>query len=263
MNRVQGKNIIITGASSGIGSHIARKVAANGGNPILVARSLEKLQALAEEVNKVYDVSCVWYCADLTNLTEWKSVLKTILSDHGRIHALVNNAGFGFFELVEDSKWEDTERMFRLNVFAVIQGIYEILPHFIENAEGHIVNIASQAGKIATPKSAVYAATKHAVIGFTNALRLETEDHGIYVTSVNLGPVRTNFFEAADPTGHYQRAVDRYMLDPAKVADRVTNALFSKKREINMPVWMDIGSRLYQVLPSLMERALKRQFHKK
>src|SRR5690606_33540996 len=129
--------------------------------------------------------------------------------------------------------------------------------------DGHIVNIASQAGKISTPKSAVYASTKHAILGFTNALRQELMDKSIHVTAVNLGPVKTNFFSHADPEGSYQKNVGKYMLDPEKVAEKIANHLFTGKREINMPLWMDFGSRLYQLFPSMMEKALKKQFNKK
>ncbi|WP_323368601.1 SDR family NAD(P)-dependent oxidoreductase [Radiobacillus deserti] len=202
------KTIIVTGASSGIGERLAHQIASQGGNLLLTARSEEKLTNLQTELKELYSIDCRIYKADLLDLNAWKSALNKMISDVPRIDAIINNAGFGIFDKVEEeSKWEDTENMFRLNVFALIQGIQQLLPHFISNRAGHIVNIASQAGKISTPKSASYAATKHAVIGFSNALRLEVEDYGIYVTSVNLGPVATNFFHVADPSGTYQKSV--------------------------------------------------------
>jgi short-subunit dehydrogenase len=167
------------------------------------------------------------------------------------------------FENVADSKWQDIDRMLSVNVKSLFRTTHQLLPHFLQRGSGHIVNIASQAGKIATPKSAVYSATKHAVIGFTNALRMEVEGTGIYVTSVNLGPVRTNFFQQADPTGRYVRAVERIMLDPNQVAMAIVRYLFTKQREINLPAWMDSGSKVYSLAPGLMEKAMQRQFNKK
>src|SRR5690606_5732016 len=90
-----------------------------------------------------------------------------------------------------------------------------------KRGSGHIINIASQAGKMATPKSAVYAATKFAVRGYSNALRLELRPFGIYVTTVNTGPMHTNFFNQADPTGSYLNKIARWVLDPQVVAKKV------------------------------------------
>ncbi|WP_064971734.1 SDR family NAD(P)-dependent oxidoreductase [Ornithinibacillus californiensis] len=260
---LEGKKIVITGASSGIGEKLARTIAANGGTPIMLARSLDKLRQLQEQIKEETDIIAYYYKVDLTNDSEMDEVIEKVFRDHEIIDALVNNAGSGVFQYVGETRWEDIEVMFRLNVLALIRMTKLFLPHFLERKEGHIVNIASQAGKISTPKSAVYASTKHAVLGFTNALRQEVTSENIFVTAVNLGPVRTNFFSLADPEGNYQKSVDRYMLDPDKVASKITKNLFTSRREINLPMWMDLGSRFYQLFPSLMERALKKQFTKK
>ncbi|WP_138416822.1 SDR family NAD(P)-dependent oxidoreductase [Aquibacillus sediminis] len=263
MTNVKNKNIIITGASGGIGEEIARQIAKNGGNVVLIARSENKLQQLQTELIQAYAITCHYYVVDLTNADAWSEVLQRVVTEINPVHAMINNAGVGIFDLVEESRWQDIERMFQLNVSALIQGVYHLLPSMLEQQFGHIINIGSQAGKIATPKSAVYGATKHAVIGFTNGLRMEVADKGIYVTAVNLGPVATDFFQTADPSGNYQRSVQRYMLDPDYVANSIVRSLFTKKREINLPRWMDIGSRIYQVFPGIMERLLKNQFTKK
>ncbi|WP_407268836.1 SDR family NAD(P)-dependent oxidoreductase [Radiobacillus sp. PE A8.2] len=263
LKELHNKNIIITGASSGIGEKIATRVAARGANPILVARSETKLEQLQTELTRKFAVECRYYVADLVDVESWKTTLQQIIADAGKVDALINNAGVGIFEYVNEASWESTDRMFQLNVMALIQAVYQVLPHFIEQGHGHIVNIASMAGKIATPKAAVYSSTKHAVLGFSNALRLETAATGVYVTTVNLGPVKTNFFTTADPEGTYQQSVQRYMLDPDQVAKKVVNSLFTKKREINMPGWMDAGSKVYSLFPHLFERLLKNQFNKK
>jgi len=262
-SRIRDKKIIITGASGGLGEQFAWQVAENGGTPIMIARSLDKLQQIRDRLRDELGVKAFIYQADLSDGEQIDRLFPKLLSVHMGIDALINNAGFGRFESVSEMNWEETLRMFELNVFALIRCTRHVLPHFLEKQQGHIINIASQAGKIATPKSAAYSATKHAVIGFTNVLRQETANTGVYVTSVNLGPVRTNFFNLADPGGGYVRSVDRYMLDPEKVAGRVTGALFTKKREINMPWWMDTASRMYQMFPGVMETLLKKQFNKK
>ncbi|MEN2766059.1 SDR family NAD(P)-dependent oxidoreductase [Ornithinibacillus xuwenensis] len=262
-DKLSGKNIIVTGASSGIGEMLVKQIAANGGIPIMLARSIDKLRQLQKQLKEAYQIDSHYYKVDLTNDHEVDEVIHRILDDHQHIHGLVNNAGSGVFNFVKETSVEEVQLMFQLNVLAVIRVTKLILPHLIEKGEGHIVNIASQAGKIATPKSAVYASTKHAIIGFTNALRQEVANHNIQVTTVNLGPVRTNFFSHADPEGNYRKNVEAYMLDPIQVATKITSHLFTNKREINMPWWMEFGSKLYQLFPSMMEKILKKQFNKK
>lgn len=262
-SNLHAKKIVITGASSGIGEMLVKDLAALGGTPIMLARSLDKLRQLKKQIKEETNIEAYYYKVDLTEPAEVEEVIEKILQDHGQIHGLINNAGAGVFKYVKDTEWAEVEQMFQLNVLAVIRVTKLFLPHFLDHKEGHIVNIASQAGKISTPKSAVYASTKHAILGFTNALRLEVSKKNIQVTSVNLGPVRTNFFQLADPEGNYQRNVERYMLDPGKVSSRITANLFTNKREINMPMWMDFGSKLYQLFPATMEKLLKKQFTKK
>lgn len=263
-HKLKNKKILITGASSGIGERLAWHIAENGGIPIMLARSIDKLEKqqrlLEQEIRAVSFI----YQVDLQNEAQLDAVMNDILLDHKQIHGLINNAGVGKFAYVKDITRQDVSHMYDLNVFALINITKRMLAHFIYYQEGHVVNIASQAAKIATPKSAVYASTKHAVLGFTNALRQELTDTGeIYVTGVNLGPVRTNFFAAADPEGTYQKSVERYMLDPDRVAKTIVRHLFNQKREINMPYWMELGGKIYQLFPSLLERVLKRQFNKK
>ncbi len=263
MRDFSNKIVLLTGASSGIGEGLAKSLASNGANLILIARSTDKLYSLKERLQYDYQIECVVYSVDLSNQEAWITTLKEINQNYPRIDALINNAGFGIFDQVEEAKTEEIERMFQVNVFALIESVKQLLPSFLAAQQGHIINIASIAGKIATPKSSVYSATKHAVLGFSNALRLEVEKHGVFVTTVNLGPVRTNFFNIADPSGSYQKNVNRFMLDPNDVVEAITKSLFKQKREINLPRWMEIGSRLYHLFPQLSERILAKQFNKK
>ncbi|QTM99727.1 SDR family NAD(P)-dependent oxidoreductase [Sediminibacillus dalangtanensis] len=262
-DRIAGKKILITGASSGLGEEIARKIAEQGGIPILIARSEAKLKRLAEELKGIHGKDIPFYPADLTEIGRLDELFEEIGLQHQQIHGLVNNAGFGVFDYLQDARWEDIENMLQLNVTALIKVVYHMLPHFLRNNSGHIVNIASQAGKLATPKSSVYSASKHAVVGFSNALRLEVEGQGIFVTTVNPGPIATRFFDHADPSGNYRKSVERYMLKADTVAEQIVSSLFRKKREINLPRWMEIGSKLYQISPVWMEKLLKKQFNKK
>src|SRR5699024_7486953 len=199
------------------------------------------------------------YAIDITYKEEWKQVLRSF----SNIDALINNAGVGYFENFNEADWLHIEKMMQLNMEALMYTTYHLLPVMNEKNRSHIINIASQAGKIATPKTAVYSATKAGVISFSNALRLELKKKNVYVTTVNIGPTKTSFFETADPKGTYQENVTKYMLDPERVATTITKTLFTRKREINLPHWMNLGSKLYQLFPSLMEVLLEGSFNKK
>ncbi|GAA5415435.1 putative oxidoreductase SA2266 [Paraliobacillus ryukyuensis] len=263
MRNFSNKRILLTGASSGIGKELAQALALRGANLILVARSTNKLLELKQTLEEAYAIDCAIYTVDLSKNEDWVKVLEEIKRKYPKIDALINNAGYGLFDQVEDVKTSDVEHMFQVNVFSLIESVKQLLPSFLNARRGHIINVASFAGKIATPKSSVYGATKHAVVGFSNALRLEVEQHGVYVTTVNLGPVRTNFFHIADPSGGYQQNVDRFMIEPSDVVRAIINSLFIRKREINLPRWMELGNRLYHLFPTLSERLLASQFNQK
>jgi len=172
-DRIKGKNIVITGASSGIGERLAIRVAEAGAVPVLLARSEDKLRMLSDRVRETYGVEAFWYPCDLADKETIQKCFQHLFKEVGRVDALVNNAGFGVFERVEDTSMDSFRSMFDVNVIGLIHCVKEVLPFMKETREGHIVNIASQAGKISTPKSAGYASTKHAVLGFTNGLRME------------------------------------------------------------------------------------------
>jgi short-subunit dehydrogenase len=261
--KLSGKNIIITGASSGLGEKIAYEVAKNGGRPILIARRIEQLRTISEAIERQYSVTCPYFQLDIQKIEEIEEIMQRIADEVGSIHVLINNAGFGVFDHVVDINLDEMKSMFELNVFGLIVATKAVLPRMLENNEGHIINVASQAGKLATPKSSVYAATKHAVLGFTNSLRMELMKTNIHVTAVNPGPIRTKFFDTADKSGSYVKNVERYMLEPDFVAKKIVDAINSSKREINVPGWMNAGSMLFQLFPAFLEKTAGKAFFKK
>jgi uncharacterized protein len=261
--KLVGKHIVITGASTGVGEKMAYEVAKRGATPILLARSEEKLKEIASNIQSNYQVPCYYYRLDVSDLTAVESVFTHLFHELETVDVLVNNAGFGVFRNVEDIDLTEMKKMFEVNVFGLIACAKIALSHMAERKTGHIINIASQAGKIATPKSSVYAATKHAVLGFTNSLRMEAAQSGVYVTAVNPGPIKTNFFDIADTSGSYVKNVGRYMLDAEEVARRVVDIMLTPTREVNLPRWMNIGSKLYQLFPALVEKVGGKAFYQK
>ncbi|WP_100331488.1 SDR family NAD(P)-dependent oxidoreductase [Bacillus xiapuensis] len=264
MNRLRRKTVIITGASSGLGREMAKQAVAEGARVVLLARRIKRLDKLKEALEKDYPGSDVrTYRVDISRRADVENRFAEILADINEVDVLINNAGFGVFDEAHEAKWEDIETMFQVNVLGLISCTQMVLPYMKARKSGHIINIASQAGKMATPKSSVYAATKHAVLGYTNSLRMEAARDGIYVTAVNPGPIATDFLTIADRSGSYAKRVARWLLQPEKVAAAVIHAIGTDKREINLPKLMNAGSLIYALFPRTVERIGRKAFFKK
>ncbi|WP_018660562.1 SDR family NAD(P)-dependent oxidoreductase [Heyndrickxia acidiproducens] len=261
--RIQQKTIVITGASGGLGEKIAYACAKNGANLVLLARSISKLEKIKTGIEAAWPVHCDVRAFDVSGHEKIPGVFEEIYREHGNIDVLVNNAGFGVFDEVRDIRMEDVRGMFDVNVLGLIACTKAVVPHMQKMRAGHIINIASQAAKMATPKSSVYAASKFAVLGFTNSLRMEMSRFGVYVTAVNPGPIATNFFTIADKSGTYMKNIEKLMLNPEKLAEKITDVMFTSRREINAPQWMNAGSVLHTLFPGLVERLGRNAFFKK
>jgi len=254
MKKLINKNIVITGASSGIGEKVALKAAELGARPILIARSLDKIKKLSEQIHQLFFVDCLYYSLDVSHTDQVKVVFQQILKDVQHIDILLNNAGFGKFDSFAEANLDDIKHMFEVNVIGLMAVTKEVLPSMMERNNGHIINIASQAGKLATPKSSGYSATKHAVLGFTNSLRMELAKMNIHVSAVNPGPIETNFFHIADQSGNYVKNVKKFMLQPDYVAEKIVQLMIKPKRELNLPRWMNVGSTLYNLFPRVADK---------
>lgn len=253
---MQGKNIVITGASSGIGKEMAFEVAARGGTPILLARRKEVLDKITAEIQNKYKITAYAFELDVGQVTAVEQVFEKIYQTIGFIDVLINNAGFAKFLTADVATVAEVQAMFDVNVIGLVACTNAVLPRMKSENHGQIINIASIIGKIPTPKASAYAATKHAVLGFTNALRMELADTNVIITAVNPGPVKTEFFDIADDTGNYTKNIAKMMLESKTVAKKVVNTIGSKKRELNLPWWMGLGGKIYAVMPVVMEKTL-------
>jgi short-subunit dehydrogenase len=263
MSTLKEKKVLITGASGGLGARLALDAAKRGAIPILVARREDQLKSVQEKIVNETNIEAVSYTLDVSNPESVEKVLHTIIKEQQGIHILVNNAGYGIFEEFAEASWQNIEGMFSTNVLGLMACTRAVLPHMLQRGSGHIINIASQAGKISTPKSSVYAATKHAVLGFSNGLRLEVAHKGVHVTTVNPGPIATDFFTLADKSGNYVKNIQKLMLQPSHVSEKIVDAMERPVRELNLPWWMNIGSTVYQVMPKLVETLGGKSFRQK
>ncbi|WP_236635966.1 SDR family oxidoreductase [Exiguobacterium sp. SH5S13] len=247
------RHIVITGASSGFGAALAHSFSAAGYKLTLIARNETRLRELGTKL------SADWMVTDV--LTSYETLVDDVVQKYGPIDGWINNAGVGEFDRVVDQTTDVIEETMRLNAIAPMVMSRDCGRRMKRG--GTIINVCSQAAKVPTPKSAVYAGSKAALLQFSNALRLELKPAGVHVLTVNLGPINTPFFDRADKTGRYEQSVRRIMLDPDQLAQRVVSAFEQSKREVNAPWWMDLGGKLYAMCPIWFERLAKRGFDKK
>lgn len=189
------KTAIITGASSGIGEATAMKLAKEGINVVLSARSEDKLKELKEKITKAGGKALVAKL-DVTDKENFKTVVDAAKKEFGSVDILINNAGLMPLSYVEKLKTDEWDKMIDVNIKGVLNGIETVLPTMIERKGGNIINISSTAAYNYFPGGAVYCATKSAVQMFSEGLRKElTPKYGINVTSIEPGAVDTSLFE--------------------------------------------------------------------
>ena len=239
--------ILITGASGGLAQEMVKLLPDD--RLILLGRNKEKLSELYGNHHHVELIEI-----DITDDLTLEALVADLYLRYGKIDVLINNAGYGIFEEFNKISNQDIHQMFEVNTFALMNLSRRLGARMKERGKGHIINIVSMAGLIATGKSSLYSATKFAAIGFSNALRLELMPYGVYVTTVNPGPIRTGFFDQADPDGSYLKSVDRFLLEPYAVAKKIVKIIGKNKRELNLPFLLNLAHKSYTLFPKLADK---------
>lgn len=178
--------ILITGASSGIGKETALRLIKEGHIVYGAARRVDRMKVLLEKGGNALEL-------DVTDENQIVSGVNQIIQEHGRIDVLVNNAGYGLYGAVEDIDMDEARRQFDVNIFGLARITKEVLPYMRKVNRGKIINISSMGGKMYTPLGAWYHATKHALEGWSDCLRIEVKQFGIDVVVVEPGAIATEF----------------------------------------------------------------------
>lgn len=197
MGEWKDKNVLITGASSGIGEAFAYLLAAQGANLAITARSLDKLQVLAETLRSRHAVKVEVVTSDLAAPTGARRLVEALTSREFSVELLINNAGFGARGEFADLSIARQLEMIQVNVSSLVELTHLILPDMKSRREGAILNVASTASFQAVPYFAVYGATKAFVLSFSEALWYECKTYGIRVTALCPGSTATNFQDTA------------------------------------------------------------------
>jgi len=189
-NNIDGKVVVITGASSGLGEATARQLVAQGARVVLGARRIDRLHALVEEM-KANGGQAIAVETDVSDRAQVQHLVDAAITAFGRIDVLINNAGLMPHSPLERLKVDDWDRMIDVNLKGVLYGIAAVLPHMQRQKSGHIINVSSVAGHKVSPNGAVYAATKHAVRALSEGLRQEVKPWNIRTTVISPGAVAT------------------------------------------------------------------------
>lgn len=247
---------VITGASSGIGKDLAVRMARRGAKTVLAARRLDLLEAAREEC-AAHAPSLALAC-DVADRAQVEAVVARAQAHFGRVDILVNNAGCSRWTLAQDAPVEEFEALMRTNYFGMVYGTKAVLPLMLAQRAGHIVNVASIAGKLGVGHHTHYCATKFAVAGFTESLWFELRGSGVGVSLVNPGVIDTPLFAHESfrefPAHNRARVIPVGRLTEAMIA-----AIEKNRFEITVPGYMALGPAVRHLWPALY-RALASRF---
>lgn len=215
MASIEGKTALVTGASSGIGESTAKLLLAAGAKVYAAARRIDKMKELEKQ-------GAILLRMDVTNEQSMNDGIKSIIDKDGSIDILVNNAGYGSFGAIEDVPIEEAKRQFEVNIFGLAHLTKLVLPGMRNNSYGKIVNISSMGGKMYTPFGGWYHATKYALEGFTDCLRLEVSPFGIDAIIIEPGGIATPWGIIAAENLKKTSSKGAYAQAAAKAAEGMT-----------------------------------------
>lgn len=239
-NNIEGKIIIITGASSGLGEAAASHLSKQGATVVLAARRADRIELLAEELNGNGKAMAV--PTDVTEVEQVRALAEAAVDEYGRIDVLINNAGLMPQSRLDHYKIEEWDQMIDVNVKGVLYGIAAVLPYMEEQESGHIINVSSVAGHTVHPGSAVYSATKHAVRTISEGLRQEVKPYNLRTTIISPGAVDTELPDTISVPEIAERMKGFYD-ENAVPADSFARAV---AYAINQPEALDINEILYR-----------------
>ena len=251
---IEGKVVVITGASSGIGEAVALRVGEAGGIAVLVARSEDKLNEVKSQIEEAGGVAHV-HPGNLSELEDCDRLVDEILAAHGRVDILVNNAGRSIRRSIGNSydRFHDFQRTMQLNYFGALKLIIGFLPGMRERKSGHIINVSSIGAQTNTPRFSAYVASKSALDAFSRSIASELVDDHVSITTVYMPLVRTPMIA---PTGMYDAFPTA---SPDEAAEMITKAMIYKPKKVATRLGT-FGEVLYALAPKSVDVILNTAF---
>ena len=253
--KVQGKVALITGASSGIGLTVAKKLAAAGAHVLLVSRTEETLKEVQAEIQAEGGQADIFPC-DLNDMNAIDEVSKQIIASVDHIDILINNAGRSIRRAVHESvdRFHDFERTMQLNYFGAVRLVLNILPQMMGRKDGHIINISSIGVLANATRFSAYVASKAALDEFSRCLSAEVHSHKIAITSVYMPLVRTPMIA---PTKIYKYVPT---LSPEQAADLVAYAIVKRPKKVATNLGR-LASITYSIAPGINNKLMSIGFN--
>lgn len=262
----QGATALVTGASAGLGAEFARQLAARVKCLILVARRVEALQAVRDQLAAQKPQLEILVCpADVSTAAGRAAILDFLTERQLPLSLLINNAGLGDYGTFESAEPSRIQEQIDVNITALVQLTHLLLPVLKRNAPSAILNVSSLAGTLPLPEMAIYAATKAFVTSLTEALRIELAPQGIIVAAVCPGPTPTNFSQTARRAGGQDtnRSGQGFLRQPNEVVVREGLQALERGTAAVYPGWgVTLAGLLFRLLPRwLLRRRLARRFN--
>ena len=260
--------VLITGASAGSGKATAILFASKGYDVVMVARQPERLAAAAAQVQRE-GTSAVAIPGDVGDSQQVRAIVQKALDACGNIDVLVNNAGICLTGAIEHTTSEDWQQLMNTNFWGCVNTIQEILPHFLQRKTGTIVNVGSIGGKMPLPHMTAYCASKYAVTGLTQTLRLELAPQGIHVCAVHPGMINSDFLERAQFRDRDESAVELHRQkmtellksdwtnQPEDIAKAIWDAVKNQRAEVTVGSAF-VASEAYRLFPGLMQWTMEK-----
>jgi thioester reductase-like protein len=251
---IEGKVVVITGASSGIGEALALRVGEAGGIAVLVARSEDKLNEVKSQIEEAGGTAHV-HPGNLSELEDCDRLVEEIIASHGRVDILVNNAGRSIRRSIGNSydRFHDFQRTMQLNYFGALKLIIGFLPGMRERKSGHIVNVSSIGAQTNTPRFSAYVASKSALDAFSRSIASEIVEDHVSITTVYMPLVRTPMIA---PTGMYDAFPTA---TPEEAADMITRAMIYRPKKVATRLGT-FGEVLYALAPKSVDVILNTAF---
>jgi short-subunit dehydrogenase len=252
--------IVITGASSGIGLATAAAAAAEGAKIVLAARSVHALREIAHRIQTSGGEAIAVEC-DVANRAEVERVAQAALERFGRIDTWVNNAGISIYGRLDEAGEADSRRVFDTNFWGVYNGSLAALPH-VKASGGALINVGSEVSEAIVPLQGIYSASKHAVKGFTDALRVEIEEIDnapVSITLIQPTAVDTPFPQHARNYMDHEPKLPTPMIDPDRVAEAILHAATHHTRDKRVGVMSKVNTAAAKLAPALGDKMAAKQ----
>jgi short-subunit dehydrogenase len=252
--------IVITGASSGIGLATAEAAAKEGAKLVLAARSAKTLNEIVQNINAAGG-QAIHVVADVADRGQVERIAETAISRFGRIDTWINDAGVSIYGRLDEVSEKDNRRLFDTNFWGLVNGSLTALP-YLKKEGGALINVGSEVSDAVVPLQGMYSASKHAVKGFTDALRVEIEEVDkapVSITLIQPTAVNTPYPQHAKNYMSQEPKLPTPMIDPEDVADAILKAATKPQRDIKVGAMSKVNTTISKIAPSLGDKMSAKQ----